>query len=428
MKKTLLKSIIFLSYFLALVIVYQNNVVVIFSHEGLIDDFRLDKFIFSSVLIFFIALIVKFEKTPASFFCVLVYLFIVIPSLVIYAGSNLPNYFIFVNILALFLIILTKALITKVRPPRLCLVSQKQLMHVISIIAPVPILVILYYSGFKYFNLDLRNVYEIRNAASESLPSVFNYINSIFSKVVLPFLIVLSLNSKSKLTLIYSFFISFLFFTFTANKSPLLYPFFVTVVYYLLGFKNPSENLIKLLIVVLIICFIDSQYFTLVNPDIGGWFSSLIARRSIFVPSLLNWFHIEFFSRNTFYYWSESRISLGLIDPPYSINSSHLIGEVYYKNIETSANTGWIGSGYANAGLLGVAVYSVLIGFVFSIIDSIAKIHGSRTTIAVFVVPIYILLTTSDLMTSLISHGLILCFIMTLILKPQNKTKNKLIL
>ena len=58
-------------------------------------------------------------------------------------------------------------------------------------------------------------------------------------------------------------------------------------------------------------------------------------------------------------------------------------------------------------GALGIIVYSVLVGFLFKIIDSISN-RGMPVVIAtsVLIIPILTLITSADLPTALLTHGI----------------------
>jgi hypothetical protein len=70
---------------------------------------------------------------------------------------------------------------------------------------------------------------------------------------------------------------------------------------------------------------------------------------------------------------AESKLTFGLIEYPYELNSSHLIGYHYYNNVLTGANTGWLGSGYMHFGFAGMLIYAVIIGLLLGLVDMLCK-------------------------------------------------------
>ena len=137
----------------------------------------------------------------------------------------------------------------------------------------------------------------------------------------------------------------------------------------------------------------------------GGWIATLGLRRIIFVPALLAFNYYDFFSQHSFVYWSHSKITLGLLPYKYELDIAHLIGLHYFGNPATGANTGWIGSGYANAGTAGMVVYASIIGTVFLFLDAYTKFHDERILISIFIAPLLAIMVSSDLPTAILTHG-----------------------
>jgi hypothetical protein len=64
---------------------------------------------------------------------------------------------------------------------------------------------------------------------------------------------------------------------------------------------------------------------------------------------------------------------MGLMSYPYDLPSPRVIGYFYYNNERTAANTGWVASGFGNAGLVGVVIYSILLGLLISYLNTATK-------------------------------------------------------
>jgi hypothetical protein len=149
------------------------------------------------------------------------------------------------------------------------------------------------------------------------------------------------------------------------------------------------------------------------------WFSSLAFRRALLVPSIIDYYYLDYFDWHNMVYWSGNKfVTFGLI-PPRSPTAPFLIGTYYFNRPEISANVGWIGSGYANMGMLGVFFYSVLIGLVLSLLNSYAKLFGNKFTISVSFIPVSIMLTSSDFFTVVYSGGLLFVFLFLSLLSPD---------
>ena len=119
--------------------------------------------------------------------------------------------------------------------------------------------------------------------------------------------------------------------------------------------------------------------------------TALGVRRVFFEPSLINFFYYEFFKLNEFVYWSNSNLTFGLFDYPYSLDPAHQIGFYFYGTELQGAITGWLGSGYMNAGYLGVYLYAFLLGLIFSFIDSYKNLIDSKYLVAFTISPLFVL-------------------------------------
>jgi hypothetical protein len=207
----------------------------------------------------------------------------------------------------------------------------------------------------------------------------------------------------------------------SSHKGPLFIPIAVIFVYWFSRHPKVSNLTMLALITVVVIGGLD---FYLKQSGIGGlvgWFGSLAIYRSLFSPSLLNWVYLDFFSVNPYTYWADSKFSLGLVVSPYDLGIPYLIGREVFGDAGMSANTGWIGSGMANAGYFGVALYSVLIGLFLSLLDAYAKTLGNSMVSAVFLVPVMIVTTSIDLPSMLLTNGLFALLLIVILLRPDPK-------
>ena len=144
--------------------------------------------------------------------------------------------------------------------------------------------------------------------------------------------------------------------------------------------------------------------------------SSLFLRRVFFVVSNNTFDYFIYFSDNPKVYWSNSFITFGLLDYPYTSSPADMIGEL--RGSDSHVNNGFFSTGYMHAGILGLFVYSVIVGFIFNIIDGISK-NGVPFwfTICLTIVSIRALILSSDLLTALVTHGIIISIIVLFLFK-----------
>ena len=133
-------------------------------------------------------------------------------------------------------------------------------------------------------------------------------------------------------------------------------------------------------------------------------FASTFQRRALILPVWLNDVYVTYFS-DTKLYWAYSRLSLGLVEQILPDEPAYTIGH-YLSGREMHANTGFIGSGYMNAGVVGVSIYAIVIGLCCRIVDVFAQIRGTKLLSTLICLPGFIsAVTSSELPTVLFSHG-----------------------
>ncbi len=344
-----------------------------------------------------------------------------IPAMVIYAYANKPTFAAFVIWVGFAVMYVA----SYVPIPKMWSFSIEPRLLMPLLLLATASLIGAYYvlGGFGTFSLNLANVYEFRREAAAALPGIFGYLLSIFVKILIPFGLVIAIAEKKHLASIL-FFLSFIIlFGITHHKYILFTPFVITVTYlYVRKFPDYKYTLFAL-IAALFISVVD-LIFTKYFPDgMWGWYGSLFTRRSLMLPPLINYYYIDFFSNNPFYYWATSRITFGLIENPYELAAPFLIGDVYFGNSITSANVGFIGSGFAQAGIIGVILYSAGVGLVFSFLETYGRDLGQPFVVAITVSQVFSLIGSSDLLTMFLTHGLLVSLILFAVVRTPRSTR-----
>lgn len=261
--------------------------------------------------------------------------------------------------------------------------------------------------GLGNFNLDFENVYNLRSEyGDETNEFVFSYLNGWVSKILNLFLICYFLNKKELFKAGLFVFIQILLFGFSGHKITLFSIFLIFFFYFLRNKKYVTTILIYG--VLLFISLILANYY-LFNGEII--IASILIRRAFFVPSYLNNIYLDFFSHNPHVIWSNS-IFKYFLDYPYgNITASHVIGD-YMGHPDMGANTGIIGSGYMHFGVLGVAVYILIIRVLLYFISNFKNVPNWMVN-SIILLPMLSTFISSDLFTSMLTHGLLIsCFIL----------------
>ncbi|MEC8325645.1 MAG: hypothetical protein VX100_05985 [Pseudomonadota bacterium] len=412
-----LNILLALVYYAALNFVLYVYIGELFEYYHFKSEFNLAKTLIS------IATIVSFytffnSSNLVLAFSHLLYALMLVPTLSIFSVGGAGYNFYFVSVLSIFIVVFF-ATYYKPKTIKAYEIDTNLILRCLFTMCLVYICAIIALGGLKHLNFNLSKVYEVREEASSILPSYFGYISPIIGKVAIPLMIVIAAVKKKWSYLVSGIGFSILIFGFTAHRSPLIYPFIILCIYYL-----PWRNLPTLILLGCIsICLLSAlDFFWMVETDnpFAGWFGSLFSRRALLVPANLNNVYIEFFAQNEVYYWAASKFSLGLSESPYHLPYINLIGYEYYGDSEITANTGWIGAGYANARLFGTMFYSILLGVLIAFMAAIGEKVGQKFMFSASFVTIMTLILSTDFSTAILTHGLLaLLFILMFIKKDS---------
>jgi hypothetical protein len=412
-------------FFITLLAVYLSYIVDVYGYEGYLDDFNSSKLLVAMLVVLVATSMVRKRVTPSHFFLHLTLALVVTPSMVMYCGANLPNEFALLIFFSFFLMALC-ARAVNVRTIDFVSFNHIVFLKYLAVLSILFVLSIFAFGGAHFINFDITLVYDIRDDAENNLPGIYGYLTPIFSKIIVPFAIIFALIHKNWIVVLILAFCSILIFALTAHKAPIFYPFIVVSIYLMGGKKNLVSLVLVTLIFMLGISEVDFWLAESTDDLIYGWVGNLLAKRSILNTTLLNWFYFDFFSEHKNYYWSQSSITFGLADNPYKMSPELLIGQNYFPPLDrASPNTGWIGSGFANSGYIGTFIYSVIIGCLFSFLDAYAKKIGERLVIAMFTIPVLVMICASDFLAVLLTHGLVVSILLLMCVKPLFPISNK---
>jgi hypothetical protein len=357
-------------------------------------------------------------KRPSDFFVHVHFLLPVVPMLVLYSAADLPRVY-------LYFVLLAFAVVCHVRKFKLPKIKGDMIpvpimMWGLLSVAAIYILSIVLQGGLQYFNLNLLKIYEYRSLASQNLPGVYGYFSPMVSKVLLPFVLLLAVYCRKWLVAALALIGSVMMFALTNHKGPLFYPFLVLGIYYIMYIMRFRRRMVQVLLTCyILVIFVSLAPFLINNSEeteqplsriIMG---SLLLRRVSFVPAHLNFVYYDFFSTHQHVMLAQSELTFGLVEYPYDLDSSHLIGYHYYNNELMGANTGWLGSGYMHFGFAGMLSYALVVGLLLSMVDMLAKNREHSISGAILFVPLFAIFQSSDLPTCMLTHGLLLALFLT---------------
>ncbi len=269
------------------------------------------------------------------------------------------------------------------------------------------------------FNLNLDAVYNFREDASSTLNvGVLSYIIVWVTTVCGPIVLMLALRDRRRMLALGIVALHVFWFGITSHKAVLFYPALVVFLNFLFK-RSRALSLIPIGLSFAVLVSLISYYAT----D-SLFLSGMFVRRVFFVPPQLTFTYYEYFELNPLVYWSNSFLS-GFIDYPYDESVPLVIGK-YLNQPNAWANSSFFSTGYMHAGLLGVVIYGFLAGALLKALDSLISHQVPLwMMLSVVIVPFFILFTSADLTTALLTHGLGFAVFMLYLMKLPREARKE---
>ena len=267
------------------------------------------------------------------------------------------------------------------------------------------------------FNIDFRIftfgevIYEIRKQTVAKSNIFTNYLYSPLRLFLLPVIIIFSLKYKKWLYLIFSIIALLYLFAIIPQKGTF---FALVIVFGFYFFKNYFSKLnffFAGIVSVLIITIIFTEKFDIYMPE------SILIRRLFFVPALLNNAYFELYNGNHIYL--SHSIFKHFIEYPYALEPVFWVSEEYF-GVMSSCNNGIVSDGYMNFGIIGSIVNIIVAVFIFKFFD---KLNISARFFGIFFLILQLFISTA-LLTSMLTHGIWLAFIISIFFLKKPKIFN----
>ena len=279
--------------------------------------------------------------------------------------------------------------------------------------------VIVFLMLYKYlglsFSFDLTKVYDVRSGYVGVAIPLAGYLFMWVGYIVNPVFFAVFIRKRKWFPVALIVVLQMLLFSVTGFKMFLFALPFVLALMWIVTRRNPLAYMGIGLVGIVVLGMLS---YWLVD-DV--WISSLFTRRTLLVPGQMYFLYYDFFSEHDFVYLSHSVFRF-FLDYPYHVNPPYLIGETYFNKPTMWANTGVVGDAYMNFGLIGLALWSILLAVVLKLVDTCSKRVDSRVGVAAIAMPA-VALTNSALLTSLLTHGLLLALLLLYLLPKETSDK-----
>ena len=402
--------------FALILFAYSLYIVDSFGYMGGFEShFNAAKCLTSAIAVVGAAYLINISGKPSEFFLHCINALILSPTLAIYTASDLPHLFAVYSLACCLIVIWIPQMFPLRRTAGFSTLTQEELSRIVVVMVVAITAATVYFTGGISIAADYAAFHEMRRDTSGRLPKIVGYLYSTANDALVPLGVALGCAGRRYGVVVVLALCGILLGMATHNKAPLLVGV-VSASLYFIGCSSARVIAMLILLITLTVAGI-AERFAL---DEAGYITSLFTYRAMLIPSQINFAYVQFFEEHSYTLWSQSRLSFGVIDDPYGgISHNFLIGVEMFGTSDASANTGWIGSGFANAGIVGGFVYSALFGALLAVIDSARQSDDVGFTVAAWtMVVIGCIARSADFTNVLITHGLIILLLLFFSLRP----------
>lgn len=403
-------------YFVLLTLLYQFKIKDYFywTRIALLEDsyfdFSVTRYLLAIILFLInIYFLLKLNKQKLVFIVLsIIFLLLTIPSLITFSSENMyPARLVVYHQTLFFAVYFFSKL--KLSFQGVPVLNKKQALYFLFVLISIGIIPYIFVYG-PYINLKnllLQEVYITRNNMSGLTNPYFGYTYSVYTKILIPIMIVFALELRNRFLVFIGVIYLVLFYLFGAHKTVYV-ALIVVFIFYKLSYLTAIRKVLTLSNMLIILSGLLAVF---------GWdyLWILSFRRVHFLPALLDICYVDFFKERPIL-WSESLPSM-FFEYPYDIPHAKVIGEHYFNNPNMAANNGIISDGFMNFGTYGVIINIVLVATYFMVLNSL-KIPSRY--FGLFILIIFSFLSSSTL-TVFLTHGAIaLLFIAIFLLNEKS--------
>ncbi|SFR90118.1 hypothetical protein SAMN05216559_0748 [Halomicrobium zhouii] len=373
---------------------YVGFVALIFTSSGFtatFDLYRLSDAIFLLSLSYLV--LPKSGTKPSTSTVQMIMVFLITPTILYYAFNGGARAYIYTAVLGFIL----TCIVIRIPPDRKIKqlsISRWQFGLFIFAVSGIVYVALLFGNGLPTLTaIDIRDVYEVRGSVTVIHP-VLNYLVPWQANVINPFLIGKSIIEKRYKLLVIACGLQLYLYLLFAHKMFLFMPLLLIVSLLLIANRNFLSGICRGISLGSVFAWL--VYFStglLIVP-------SILIRRLFFVQPRNQFYYFEYFSRNPFAYYSNSKVGI-LFQDVYSTPLPLIIGEEYTGAF---ANVGYIAGSYAQLGLTGIIVGSVALGALLWLTDVLTWKYDPLSVS--IIVTSFFNIINSSLTTSILTHGI----------------------
>ena len=395
-------------YWFFLIFFYDEYIVELYAYKGFEGALASERILLAGIFIFLFSLFIECRNlTAETMFSLFYFLMSFLPISTLYIYQQVHHFTLLVVALPLCILFLGRKIRVNAYVRLASIRTDSLFRYFFSICVAAILTWALFNSNSLFLSLD--KVYEIREMASEGSNS---RLLTLLFRAVLPAALIYFLLNKHHLSVAVSLLGFYLLYVSTGHKSVLATGLLIFS-FYIIGKRGLTASFVTWsFISMLLLAAVAYELFEIVEP-IG-----YLVRRALFTPASITDSSVFVFSAQDFMYWEDSlfrSFGLGL----YGDSLSTMLAS--HRGYESGANAGLVGSGFAQAGIVGVLFYSLINLMLVKIVDA----HGRSLPVWVGYSMAFLLakqsILSSDTVTTLSTHGFL--FLLILVISISNLKK-----
>ena len=263
---------------------------------------------------------------------------------------------------------------------------------------------------------SLSEVYEVRGSYKDTFSRLVGYAVGWQGNVFNGFLLMAGILRRSMLLVTGALLFQLYLYSITGFKS--LFFSFIFILWLVIGLwffgRYLAYYLAGTVCLSLVAIIISTKY-------VEEWvlLPGIFLNRLYFVPALLFYYYYDFFSHH-YIDWFAQNLPVSLFaNSNYKIPIPYMIGDYYFGRAEMSANANLFANGYANLGIAGCLLVTLILIAVLHGIDLLSSGKNRYLVLSVVAMPMFFL-TNSSLQTTFLTHGFLMA-IMIIFLLPEEE-------
>ena len=390
-------------------IIYIYAISPIYEYAGFYLQIDEAKLFWSYVILLCVGSLNPQSHKPSNFLLAMLQLFVLMPVISLWALKDESSVFA-AYVTCAFLVI--SALL---RTPRLRIPTVREGQSVGTALSVLVLSVAGYYlvsrGATGQFNWNPLAVYELRETVHETVfQGLAGYFIAWVAKVIAPVILAVALYRRWWIVAAAAVGVQILLFGMTGHKEYALYPVLVVFVFLAARSRVPIQHsflvaVTSVLVAALLVCLSDA-------PALARTGSAAFVHRTFTVIGENHFAYFHFFQTSPFVFLSNSVLAFAS-QYPFSAPVAELIGYGRYSaGSEAFANAGYIASAYMHFGAAGIFGYSVLVGLILRVYDSLIVNRIAMSVGVPIAAAAVFQLVNADLTTALLTHGIGLSLLM----------------